>query len=188
MTTPAFRVSIRYPIAADEAEFTSLRRANRDFLEPWEPIPPPGHTPFTTDDFELFLASAKSETRRRFLIIHSASNRIIGQCSLGNIVRGPLQQAFLGYWIARDAARQGFMHEALQQILAIAFGELLLHRIEANIQPHNAPSIRTILNLGFRLEGFSPRYLQIAGAWTDHNRYATTAEEFWARYPALAPS
>lgn len=181
------RVLIRHPVASDEAEFSTLRRDSRDFLEPWEPLPPAGHAAFTTDDFDMMLANARTEIRRRFLIVRRDDNRILGQCSLGNIIRGPLQQAFLGYWIARPFARNGYMREALQLILAHAFGELLLHRVEANIQPHNEPSIRTALSVGFRYEGFSPKYLQIAGGWADHNRYAMCADEFFERYPHLRP-
>ncbi|MFZ4576069.1 MAG: GNAT family N-acetyltransferase [Phycisphaerales bacterium] len=184
---PALPVSIRHPVASDEREFTTLRRESRDHLEQWEPIPSPGHSAFTADDFELFLSSAQSEQRRRFLVVRNSDQRIVGQCSLGGIIRGPLQQAFLGYWIALPFARQGFATQAIQLILSYAFAELLLHRVEANVQPHNVPSIRTVLRVGFRQEGFSPAYLQIAGRWADHNRYAIIADEFWARYPHLAP-
>jgi ribosomal-protein-alanine N-acetyltransferase len=101
---------------------------------------------------------------------------------------GPLQQAFLGYWIGQPFAGKGYMTEALQLVLAHAFGELLLHRVEANIQPQNTPSIKLALAVGFRYEGFSPKYIRIAGRWADHNRYAILNEEFWTRYPDLKPA
>ena len=69
------------------------------------------------------------------------------------------------------------MREALEQILDHAFGPLGLHRVEANIQPGNEPSIALARGAGFRLEGFSPRYLLIGGQWRDHERYAITADE-----------
>jgi ribosomal-protein-alanine N-acetyltransferase len=52
-----------------------------------------------------------------------------------------------------------------------------LHRVEANIQPNNAASIALVKRCGFRLEGFSPRYLKIAGEWRDHERWALLADE-----------
>ena len=69
------------------------------------------------------------------------------------------------------------MSAALEQVLDHVFGTLALHRIEANIQPGNEPSVRLARGAGFRLEGFSPRYLLIGGRWRDHERYAITAEE-----------
>jgi ribosomal-protein-alanine N-acetyltransferase len=58
-----------------------------------------------------------------------------------------------------------------------AFGEIGLHRLEANIQPSNRASIALARSAGFRLEGFSPRYLLIGGQWRDHERYAITADD-----------
>ena len=179
---PASGIIIRPPRASDEREFRALRRANRDWLEPWEPSPPPGHDLFSPDGFQTWVDSATSDTRRRFLICRSGDAAILGQASLGEIIRGPLQQAFMGYWIAREHARQGYMREALPLVLRVAFAELSLHRVEANIQPHNLASIALARSVGFRREGCSPGYLQIQGVWSDHERWAMLADEFFARY------
>jgi ribosomal-protein-alanine N-acetyltransferase len=61
---------------------------------------------------------------------------------------------------------------------ASCFEILKLHRIEANIQPDNQPSIRLIERLGFTREGFSRHYLFIAGQWRDHARYAMLSEDW----------
>jgi [ribosomal protein S5]-alanine N-acetyltransferase len=93
-------------------------------------------------------------------------------------VRGPSQSAFLGYWIGAPYARQGYMTEALQLALRHAFGVLKLHRVEANIMPANRASIALVKRAGFRREGYSPRYLKIAGHWADHERWALAAEDW----------
>jgi ribosomal-protein-alanine N-acetyltransferase len=69
------------------------------------------------------------------------------------------------------------MREGLTLVLRHAFETIGLHRVEANIQPGNARSIALVERLGFRREGYSPRYLRIGGEWRDHVRYAILAED-----------
>ncbi len=172
------RVLIRPPTLGDEAEYLAIRLVDRDWLEPWEPLAAPGFDLFGPEGFHRFVEAANTPTRQRFLVCRVADGRILGQVSLSEIIRGPLQQAYLGYWIARPFAGQGYMAEGVRLVLERAFTELALHRVEANIQPHNAPSIALARRLGFRMEGFSPRYLQIQGVWADHERWAMTREDF----------
>ena len=106
---------------------------------------------------------------------------IAGVYNIGQIFYGPLCSAYLGYYAFAPFAGQGYMREGLQLVLRHAFGPLGLHRLEANIQPENAPSIALVAGAGFRLEGLSPRYLKIAGRWRDHERWAILAEEFRPR-------
>jgi ribosomal-protein-alanine N-acetyltransferase len=68
------------------------------------------------------------------------------------------------------------MSEALKLVVSYAFGELGLHRLEANVQPENAASIRLVQRSGFRNEGYSPHYLFIDGDWRGHERWAITRE------------
>jgi ribosomal-protein-alanine N-acetyltransferase len=55
---------------------------------------------------------------------------------------------------------------------------LRLHRVEANIQPRNRASIALVKSLGFRQEGYSPRYLKIGGRWRDHERWALLVDDW----------
>jgi ribosomal-protein-alanine N-acetyltransferase len=60
------------------------------------------------------------------------------------------------------------MREALQAVVAHAFDELRLHRLEANHLPENERSARLLARLGFARIGFAPNDLFIDGAWRDH--------------------
>lgn len=181
-------VTLRHPRAADEREYLTLRREARSFLEPWEPFAPgrdgrpdPSVDCFGEDWFDRYLATCCNERTRRFLItLATPPATILGQVSLAEIILGPLQQCFLGYWISPVHARRGYATRGVRLALGIAFGELGLHRVEANIQPQNAPSIALARRVGMRREGHSPGYLQIQGRWADHERWAILREEFEA--------
>jgi ribosomal-protein-alanine N-acetyltransferase len=105
---------------------------------------------------------------------------LVGVVNVSEIVRGAFRSGYLGYYAFAPHGGRGYMTEALDLLIAQSFRTHRLHRLEANIQPGNARSIALVQRLGFRLEGFSPRYLKIAGRWRDHERWALTIED-WQR-------
>jgi ribosomal-protein-alanine N-acetyltransferase len=133
----------------------------------------------TPEAYASYLQYARRKSVCACLICRTGDLRIIGVCNLSQIFLGNLKSAFLGYWIGAKFAGQGYMTEALGLVLSYAFEDLRLHRIEANVQPDNLNSKALVARLGFRLEGFSPRYLKVAGRWKDHERWAICCEE-WA--------
>jgi ribosomal-protein-alanine N-acetyltransferase len=104
------------------------------------------------------------------------SNQIVGVINLNEIVMGAFQSAYLGYYGMANFSRTGLMTDALRAAVGYAFNELGLHRLEANIQPDNLASIALVRRVGFKQEGFSPRYLRIDGEWRDHERWALLAD------------
>lgn len=71
------------------------------------------------------------------------------------------------------------MRHGLQLVLHEAFQTLNLHRLEANIQPENSPSIYLVAGAGFVKEGFSRQYLRVGGKeWKDHERRAILNHEW----------
>jgi [ribosomal protein S5]-alanine N-acetyltransferase len=56
-----------------------------------------------------------------------------------------------------------------------------LHRVEVDIRPENAASLRVVEKLGLRREGFYERFLDIDGGWRDHVAFAVTVEELNGR-------
>jgi ribosomal-protein-alanine N-acetyltransferase len=164
-------VRLRVLDRTDREEFLSLARESRELHRPWT------YPPERPDQFEELVARARRDDFVCVLAWTKESKEIAGVFTISQIVRGAFQSAYLGYYASGRTARQGYMREAMELVLDHAFNDLRLHRIEANIQPGNAPSIALARGAGFRLEGYSPRYLLIGGQWRDHERYAITADE-----------
>lgn len=113
-----------------------------------------------------------------FIARERDNGKIAGVVNLNEIVGGFFQSAYLGYYGVAGASGRGLMSEAVRAVVTQSFRELGLHRLEANIQPDNKPSRALVKRLGFRQEGYSPRYLFIGGEWRDHERWAILAEEW----------
>jgi ribosomal-protein-alanine N-acetyltransferase len=111
-------------------------------------------------------------------LIRTEKNELAGTINLNGVMRGLFQSAFLGYYAFAPHEQRGYMSEGLARVVRMAFQQHRLHRLEANIQPDNARSIALVKSAGFMLEGFSPRYLKIAGRWRDHERWALTLEDW----------
>ena len=172
------RVFLARPQARDEQEFFALIRASAAFHKPWEPLPPPGLKQDSPERFRMLLKQDRGDDHEKLFIRLSDGEAIAGMINLNNIVRGVFMSAALGYWEGAPYAQQGVMTEALQLILRHAFRRLGLHRVEANLMPHNEASRALVKRAGFRREGLSPRMLKIAGEWTDHERWALLADEW----------
>jgi ribosomal-protein-alanine N-acetyltransferase len=165
------RVRLRVLAREDRTEFLALARESHRLHRPWT------YPPERADQFDELYARSRREDFVCLLSVRVDTGAITGVFTVSQIVRGAFQSAYLGYYAHERYAGQGLMREALDQVLEHCFGPLGLHRVEANIQPANAPSIALALGAGFRLEGFSPRYLLIGGQWRDHERYAITVDE-----------
>ena len=162
MIAESARLVLRAPTLEDETAWRALRDESSGHLLPWEPAPLPGSDPSSSAAFASFAEGSRSERHLKTLAFRREDRALVGQFSLNEIVRGPFCSAYLGYWVGSPFVRQGFAREAIDTLVALAFDELGLHRVEANVQPTNTASLAVVRRLGFRREGFSPRYLKIA--------------------------
>ncbi len=80
-------------------------------------------------------------------------DRLIGTCTLAHL-NVANRRAELGFALGRAHWRKGLMREALGALLDFGFGEWNFHRIEADVDPRNEPSLRLLEGLGFQREGF----------------------------------
>lgn len=156
---------------SDAAPLVQANQESRFYHAPWA-------RPFTDiEGFSSWFEGLADGTSVSLVARESLSGGIVGVITLSQIFRKAFQNAYLGYYGMVSYARQGLMTEAVRHAVAYAFTELALHRVEANIQPENSASIALVRRVGFRKEGFSPRYLKLGGIWRDHERWALLADD-----------
>ena len=165
------------PAVLDDAEaLAALARSQREHLGPWEPERP-AHW-FTEAGQREALEQAdrdRAADRSYAHLITDAAGSILGRLTLASVVRGAGQFCSIGYWVALEATGRGVAAAAVGQALQIAFGELGLHRVQAEILPHNHASRRVLEHHGFQRYGLAPQYLRIAGRWQDHELWQLLA-------------
>ncbi|MGW6151740.1 GNAT family N-acetyltransferase [Streptomyces sp. NPDC055144] len=165
------RVAIRRVDRQDYAQLSALHHESAEMLRRWV-----GAREITLEMFESSLERFAQPTHEGFVICLPDTGAIVGGVNINNIVRGTLQSGTLGYTSYASTTGRGYMTEGLGLVLQFAFGQLDLHRLEANIQPDNASSLSLVKRLGFQLEGYSAAFQLINDEWRDHERWAITAE------------
>lgn len=182
------KIIIRQAVLSDEAAFLAAVQNSRKLHHPW--VQPPR----TAKAFRRYVDKREDPRFAGFFVWTGqkpglprhramASSRgaeagLVGVINFSEIVRGSFHSAYLGYYAFEPFAGRGLMKKGVTQAITHAFRKMKLHRLEANIQPGNASSLALVKTLGFRREGYSPRYLKIAGRWRDHERWAILSEDW----------
>ena len=162
------RLTLR-PLREDDAEALYTMFSDPQVMRYWS------NPPWTTlDQAHAFIASDIEATcSGRYLRLgleRGADQALIGQCTLYDFNK-QCRRAEMGYSLTAAAWGQGFMHEALTALVGYAFGELDLNRIEADIDPRNAGSARTLERLGFQREGLMRQRWIVAEEVSDTGFY-----------------
>lgn len=153
-------------------------RRSREYLAPWEPVRPDHY--FTVEGQRESIADSLARYDAGTMLPHVILDEVgavVGRINLNNIVRGPFQSASVGYWLAEHAAGRGLATAAVAELAGLAFGDQGLHRLEAGTIPENTRSQAVLRRNGFVRFGYAPRYLAIAGRWTDHILYQLLADD-----------
>lgn len=169
----------------DGEDWMDLRARNAAWLDRWEATLPPsprggGHdrvrsAPTFGEYVRLLDGAAREGTTLPFAI--ELDGELVGQLTVSSITYGSMCSASIGYWVSKHVAGRGVAPTAVALAADYCLFELGLHRIEVNIRPENAPSLRVVAKLGLRDEGLRASYLHIQGRWCDHRTFALTAEE-----------
>ena len=92
----------------------------------------------------------------------------MGGISLTNFKSEGYKSIAIGYWMGGEYANKGYMRDSLKIICDYCFIDLGLNRIEAACLPKNLSSKKVLLNVGFKMEGYAKKYLNINGKLEDH--------------------
>jgi ribosomal-protein-alanine N-acetyltransferase len=176
-TIEAKRISLRWISEADTDAFFAIY-SHPEVMRYWSTPPLPGR-----DAAAKLIAKIHADYRRRLIlkwgIARRTDNQLIGSLTLFNLDFNH-RRAEIGYALGRDHWGRGYMNEALQAVLGYAFETLSLHRIEADVDPRNAASIKTLERLGFKREGYLRERWQINGEIQDAYFYGLIEQE-WLR-------
>ncbi len=145
------------------------------------------------EDAEAFIADSwrwlVAGERARLAIADEGGEKLLGSVSLD--LFADRQAAEIGYWVAREARRQGFALAAARLVVRWAFEQIGLERLEILVYPGNAASQALAEKLGFRREGVLRGFLAAEPGKDRAGRVelpAGAAEESAAGAEASAPA
>lgn len=110
-------------------------------------------------------------------IVPRSEGRVVGTCTLFDIVLSS-RRAEVGFALGSFAWGRGYMHEALSGLLAYCFTDLGLNRIEADIDPRNGASAKTLRRQGFKQEGLLRERWIVGGEVSDTAMYGLLRAEW----------
>ncbi|VFA90106.1 Putative ribosomal N-acetyltransferase YdaF [Gordonia paraffinivorans] len=178
--TSAGAVTLRPVKIRDARAWSELRIRNQNSLLPWEPTGVGSwaerHQP---SSWPPLFAVLKSEAKRGTILpfVIELDGRYVGQLTVGNIQRGAVRTAWIGYWVDEAHSGKGIATAAVALGVDHCFGPVGLHRLDATVQPANEASQKVLKHIGFRQEGLLVRYMDVNKRWRDHLLFALTAEE-----------
>lgn len=148
---------------------------NRELFEEYEPE---HGDEFYTEKYQRDLLqceynmAVKSALVRFWVCKKGGDGQILGTVSLQNIRRDAFCSCELGYKFDQRYWGKGYAQESIAKCLWVAFRELGLHRVEAQVLKGNLHSKRLLYRLGFEPEGVKKQNVKIHGKWRDHELYA----------------
>lgn len=177
-------VGVRPLRRRDRSAWVEVRVRNEGWLAPWEGRPEgsPGASWQERHSGAVFGAMLRTLRReaaagRALPFVVTRQGRLVGQVTVSSVVRGAFDSASVGYWVDERVAGRAVAPTALALVVDHCFRAVGLHRVEAEVRPENAASLRVVRKLGFVEEGLHRRFLFIDGAWRDHLCFSVLRED-----------
>jgi RimJ/RimL family protein N-acetyltransferase len=172
---PAARVTLRTLTAADVPTLFGFF-SDPEVTRYWS-RPPMTHLARARTLVRDIRAGYRSGDSLQLGVERNSDEILIGTCTLFHFYPN-CRRAEIGYALGSTYWGQGFMHEALQTLLTFAFEDLSLHRLEADIDPRNAASARSLERLGFVWEGHLRERWIVADVISDSDVYGLLRREW----------
>jgi ribosomal-protein-alanine N-acetyltransferase len=163
-TINAKRVRLRW---VTEADVDALYRifSNPEVMRYWS-TPPLADRDAAVELLEEIHDGFRHRRSLKWGISRRSDDALIGTATLFNLDQNN-HRAELGYGLDRAEWGQGYMQEALTALVAYAFNDLGLYRLEADVDPRNSASIKTVDRLGFQREGYLRERWNVGGEIQD---------------------
>ncbi|WP_233266810.1 GNAT family N-acetyltransferase [Tomitella fengzijianii] len=181
LQVPAGVVTLRPVRMRDAKQWSRARVRDEDHLRPWEPT---GSEPWVIRHraaaWPAICVRLRMAARHGVIIpmVIEVDGKYAGQLTIGNIVRGPLRSAWIGYWVSTEFSGRRVASAAVALAVDHCLSRVGLHRLEATVRPENLPSRSVLRRAGFREEGLLRNYMDVDGAWRDHILVGMTTEDF----------
>ncbi len=180
ITTP--RIVLRW-ISEDDIDSLYEIFSDPQVMRYWSTVPLPNREAAAALQREIAKGN-ESETMFKWGLALRDSGKLIGTTTLFNL---SLEngRAELGYAMARAYWGKGYMNEALNALVSHAFEVMELRRLEADVDPRNAASIRSLERLGFQREGFLRERWHVDGEIQDALFYGLLRREWLKEDPQI---
>jgi RimJ/RimL family protein N-acetyltransferase len=184
---------VRLPIVTDRLVLRSLRPDDEDDVLAYRSIPEvvryiPGEPKTAEQVGDMVAHSATAgllDERHQYVTLAvQLDDRVVGDVmlKLDGLDGADGRQAEIGWVFAPDVHGRGYATEAARAITAVAFEEIGVHRVWAQLEPANTASARICQRLGMRREACFEQASWFKGRWTDLAVYAIRADE-WRDVP-----
>ena len=166
------RVFLESPSARRERDFVAAALRSRALHRGFVAVPS------TPAQFHDYLRRGRRCNHASFFVVDSGSRDLAGVVDVIDITHDAARSGRLGYYAFAPLAGLGLMREGVVLAIDVAFRDLELERLDANVQPGNRRSLELAARLGFTRDGAARAYLKIGTRWRDHERWTLLARDW----------
>ncbi len=178
------RLTLRSITPDDVDDFFAVY-SNPEVMRYWSTLPLPNRAAAEKQISEIHEGFKRQELLKWGIALR-ADDRLIGSVTLFHPDFSN-RRVEIGYAIGRAYWGKGYMKETLTAVIDYAFDTLEFHRIEADVDPRNAPSVGILERLGFQREGYLRERWQVGGEIQDALLYGLLRPD-WTTARAATPT